>query len=172
MPRTRHRFIGFSFTFAIATLLLAPAPAECALPASLAARQVGLGFDLGTGPGLSAKFYLDGRNAVQLGLGTAQDGRMDDHGRWLRGGTTLHADYLRTLGHVVTNASVDVPWYLGVGGVLNLGGGDGVGVRVPLGVAMQYTRVPLDVFVEWAPQAWLGSGFELARFTLRMRYWF
>jgi len=158
-----------SLTLAACTALASEASAA---PEIGIERTVGMGVELGSGPGLSAKFIFEKSNAVQLGLGTTTYAFAGDRRSRLRGGTALHAEYLRHGGLVVANRGVAVPWYAGFGGMLNIGGQHNIGVRMPIGLAMQVRKVPLDLFVEWAPQWWIGADVDVVHFNSGIRYWF
>lgn len=144
----RTTWAGFA---ALALLLTAvPAPAW-----DRAERSFGLGLELGDPTGLSAKYYVGERYALQGGMGFFG-------WPWGSGG---HLDLLYEFpGAIRTkNESFDLPLFVGVG---SKGGGymfctaakagvcdvDGfAGVRVPFGGALQLKHQPIEIQLELAP---------------------
>ena len=123
----------------------------------------GLGLMLGDPTGLTAKYWLGGANALDLGLGVGP-------------GVRLHADFLWGLAQVLPNTStLTLDLYLGVGPVIGIARGwcgrvfsprdecgDGplfVGARVPFGLDMRLRRAPVAFGLEIAPGIWLGRSF-------------
>lgn len=138
----------------LALFLLLPWRAEAA-PVNHPDRWA-LGLMLGGPTGISAKHWLGGSDAIDIGLGTGP-------------GLRLHADYLFGLAQLLSNtrdAKMDL--YLGVGGVVGVARGwcgyydrrrycDGdafVGARVPIGLDITLRRVPLEFGLEFAPGIW------------------
>lgn len=150
-----------STTFLAAALIAAPAaPAHAAARVSQPAGW-GLGLMLGSPTGLTAKHWLGGANAIDLGFGEGP-------------GLRLHGDYLWGLAEVVpdrTELTLDL--YVGAGGALGAASGpcfyyrrhfcDGgafIGARVPLGIEARIKRAPLTFGLEAAPVVWLGDFFD------------
>ena len=114
----------------------------------------GAGIILGEPSGLSVKYFLDGRHAV--------DGALDYS--LFDGALYLHADYLfhfnayRMRG--VSTSQVFLP-YVGIGGKIGVHDRDGrghdddasgaLGVRIPIGVAWIPAGLPIDIFIEIVP---------------------
>ena len=66
----------------------------------------------------------------------------------------IHIDYLYHFYNVFETPNI--PLYLGVGGRIKLKNNEHnsdmrLGVRVPFGIAYQFSEVPVDVFLEIAP---------------------
>lgn len=140
-----------------AALLLAPAAAYAEGPS----HPFGLGLMLGTPTGLSGKWYLNKPFALQAGLGYIDDG-------WDRGdddGFHLHVDVVWHPKVLTRTADFTLPFYFGVGGrilddddrwICGPGGqtcsddDTYIGVRVPVGLLMDFNKVPLDIFLEFA----------------------
>ncbi len=134
--------------------LLFPSPAE-ARPRPTggtpftANKTFGIGLILGEPIGLSAKYYLSESTALDFALGEYDRFREDDD-------LGVHIDFLW---HPVTLLTADpflLPLYFGIGGRI-VGDDDGpdddeldFAVRAPLGVALDFNRVPVDVFFELA----------------------
>lgn len=102
----------------------------------------GLGAIVGEPTGVSAKYWVSSRNALDAGLAWSFRHKGFFH---------LHADYLW---HVPLN--VDVPqqfaFYVGIGGRLGIGSGSALlGARIPVGITWWPRDIPLDVFLEIAP---------------------
>ena len=118
----------------------------------------GLGLQVGAPTGISGKYYID-RFALQFGVGVVERG-WDD-------GTHLHVDALWHPVILTRQAQFVMPFYAGVGlraleddnddfycrGNVCYDNDDDfhAGVRVPVGVLMDFTRVPLDLFLELVP---------------------
>ncbi len=107
----------------------------------------GLGLIVGEPTGLSAKYYLADDTAIDAAIGGAFVGR----------GYQVHGDFLWHPWLIDRTASFAMPLYLGLGARIlkrDAGGGDAdhtrIGLRVPVGLLFDFTRVPLDVFVEVA----------------------
>lgn len=83
----------------------------------------------------------------------------------------LNVDYLINLAHLNAAGApnLDFTPYVGIGGRARIGDDDrhdhdtGIGVRVPVGMAMLPSNVPIDVFLELAPVVLLfpDTDFEL-----------
>jgi hypothetical protein len=135
-----------------------------ALLAALAARPVaaapsrpfGLGIQLGAPTGLTAKLYLDRPFALQMGIGVVDD--FDDED-----GLHLHLDFVWHPAILAREAAFTLPFYIGVGARLlqhdyvyridrtyYVDEDTHLGLRVPLGLLMDFNRVPLDIFLEIA----------------------
>ena len=116
-------------------------------------KHFGMGFILGDPTGITGKGYITDRFAI------------DAIGSW-----SFVDDAIVVIGDLTydfLDIPVDVqaftlPFYVGVGakvGFIEKGDKDGdtlVGIRVPVGVAMQFTRYPIELYFEVAP------GIELA----------
>jgi len=127
-------------------------------------KKFGIGGMLGAPSGLSMKYYFSPKHALDVGVGV---------GFW--GGAALytHVDYKFHI--MLTQASAfDLPFYFGVGAKLSLWFTDhphsywgdnrardgrlGFGVRVPVGIAFNLNKLPLDIFVEVVPGVGLFPG--------------
>jgi len=112
-------------------------------------KTFGFGIMVGEPTGLTAKYYLGPSTALDFALGEFDRFRDDDD-------LGAHVDFLW---HPLSLATADpfvVPLYFGIGGRLVADNNDGndddpdLGVRVPVGVALDFNRVPIDVFFELA----------------------
>lgn len=140
-----------ALTVAICTLLFA-----AAAPAH-ADTQIGHGKNFGIGleggqyyQGLSAKLYLNEKNAVQVG------GAL-----WHDLGMYVHGEYLMALTNLVHHAAFELPLYAGVGAGVGMFSQMTVVVSGHLGVAVQLAAVPIDIFVEWTPGLFVVPGVHL-----------
>lgn len=103
---------------------------------------------LGVPSGLSGKYFLSADTALDFGVGVVREWRDRD-------GLHLHADFLWHPVSLVNAPALAMPLYFGVGGRLWDWDGDAdnelfVGARVPVGIALDFNNVPLDVFFELA----------------------
>lgn len=154
--RTR---IFLAATAAGLAMLLASAPAADAKARKQfrTNKSFGVGLMVGAPSGLSAKYYLDAPLAIAFGLGSSHYGHHAHGSRYHNDGVHLHADVLWHPVVLTRGRSFQLPLYLGVGAqVRNHGNHDvnddhsHLGARVPFGVAMDFNRVPLDIFFELA----------------------
>ncbi len=146
----------------------------------------GVGLELGHGAGLSLKYVASPSVAWQFGVSTSNYGRYrtyyKDHGRYYYGydyginsqSFLVHGEYLATQTDLLRGRLLVLGWY--AGGGLDLGVGDGLaaGVHGNLGLAGRFTRVPLDVFVEWTPRLWVVDFVQLHPVDINagVRLWF
>lgn len=124
----------------------------------------GLGIILGEPTGISAKGWVSGKNAVDVGLAWSFRRKGSFH---------LHADYLWHFTDVIKSSERFV-LYAGLGGRLAVGRGDGiVGMRLSGGFTWWPRGVPLDIFLEIAPILDLAPATELsANGGIGVRYYF
>ena len=105
----------------------------------------GLGIMFGEPTGISFKGWLSERSAIDGGLGWSYVNEGSVH---------IHVDYLYHFYNVFETPNI--PLYLGVGGRIKLKNNEHnsdlrLGVRIPFGIAYQFSEVPVDVFLEIAP---------------------
>lgn len=137
--------------------LLAPASAQST---EIGANPFGLGVMAGDPTGLSGKLYLGGRtNAIDMAL--AFDTYGDETG-WLY----FHATYLWHPSVLASGSGVEVPWHVGVGGYLKVGDwerdrDERLGVRVPIGIDVDLTAIPLQFFADLALHVDIVPGTDL-----------
>ncbi len=123
-------------------LLLVAVLACSAIPAFAQQRGFGLGIILGEPTGISAKAWVSGANAIDVGLAWSFRRRGHVH---------MHADYLWHLTNAI-RASERFVLYTGLGGRFAAGRDDGIfGLRIVGGFAWWGRSVPLEVFLELAP---------------------
>ena len=120
-------------------------------------KTFGLGLELGYPDGLTGKWFFNGSNALDFGLGYAY--------RYYYAGDGLHlyADYLWHPFVLTSAEPFELPFYIGVGGHywdFDYGcdrfgncvyGGSALGIRVPIGIAFDFNNVPLDIFIQIVP---------------------
>lgn len=108
----------------------------------------GVGIMVGEPSGLSFKKWLNNLNAVDAGVGWSFPENGSIH---------LHADYLYHNYDLIKVSDSKIPFYFGIGGRLKFKGeeksakGNSIGIRVPVGVAYEFSRAPFDVFLEIVP---------------------
>lgn len=108
---------------------------------------LGVGLIVGEPTGVSGKYYLGNDTAIDAALGAAFLGR----------GVQAHGDFLWHPWVLDSKDSFALPVFIGVGmRILNhdANGEDEdhvrIGVRVPVGIVFDFTKIPLDVFAEVA----------------------
>ena len=170
----------------MAVLLLGaarPAEAQGAIGTS---KNFGIGLELGHGAGLSVKYASSPSSTWQFGLDAYDYGRYrtyySDHGHYYyaydygfdAASFLIHAEYLANQTTLVRNKAFALPWYAGGGLDLGVGAGTALGVHGNLGLAMQFNRVPIDLFLEWTPRVWLVDFVQLQplEFNGGVRVWF
>ena len=129
------------------------------------ARPLGLGLAVGSPTGVAAKYYVASHAAVQATLGIGWHG------------TGLHADYLYELRELIGTRGepFDLPVFFGAGIKASVRRFSPLmGLRIPLGAAMQLHRTPLEFQIEFAPVMYVdaggpGAGADMA---LSARYFF
>ena len=171
----------------VVTLSLASAPPAYAQSTTVTAKRLGIGLELGHGAGLSVKYATSTRSALQFGLDGYDYGRYrtyyKDHGRYYdyrydnsfaAGSFLVHGEYLATQGHIIRAPAFTMPWYVGGGLDLGVGAGLALGIHGNIGLAAQFSSVPIDLFVEWTPRVWLVDfvQLELIGFNAGVRVWF
>lgn len=145
-------------------------------PAAARAGDFGLGVIAGEPTGVSLKYWLDGRHAVDAGIGWSFSENESLH---------FHADYLWHDFGLLRQGDLKgrLPMYYGVGARLkmeNEGDGHGsnkddalLGARFPLGISWISSSAPVDVFLEIAPVLDLLPGTDLSlNAAIGVRYWF
>jgi hypothetical protein len=188
------RLVTISILLAVASASLAearPRPAGRGGGSSMrsfsANKTFGLGLELGAPFGLTGKYFLTDSNALQFGLGAIYE-------HYYAGdGLHLYLDYLWHPVSLVSADAFELPFYIGVGGRFwsfdycrrrdeFCGRGSAFGIRVPIGIAFDFNRVPLDIFVQLVPTLDFFSGRYYDYYRRRshfgidgsvgIRYWF
>lgn len=122
-------------------------------------RPLGLGVCLGEPAGITAKYWFNKMNALDMALG---------YGFFPHKGVSFYADYLFNLHTPIKSGRMpfDLIFYAGVGGKLGHwqhkhngedDGGVAIGVRVPFGLTMVFTKAPFDAFLEITPSLAFGA---------------
>ena len=125
----------------------------------------GVGIALGNPTGLSAKHWLSKQQAVDGAAG------------WSFGKKTefsMHSDFLlHNHGAFFFNDDYPLDLYYGIGGRLEFSDEIELGLRVPVGLAHEFSEQKADIFAEVAPIMNLISetGFEL-HLLIGARYYF
>lgn len=153
------RFLGalalvFSLSFMVSS------EAEASGPMG---RGFGLGVSLGNPTSLTGKYYLGGDAAFDFHVGTYSTYNRNRY----RDSLFLAGDYLMEVWQFVDNGTLSMPFYAGIGGLLQMGIGDryyygnsyygyynydfGIGARVPVGTALQFKSAPFEIFLEMTP---------------------
>jgi hypothetical protein len=131
------------------------------------AGKFGLGIVLGEPTGVSAKYWLNDRMALD---GVAGWSLHDDSKFY------VHSDLLFHSFDLIPVKSGRLPVYVGAGGFVRFrdsGEDTQAGVRVPVGISYMFEKAPVDIFVEFAP------GIDLTPSTradfmggIGVRFWF
>ncbi|HVO32846.1 MAG TPA: hypothetical protein VMU17_02955 [Elusimicrobiota bacterium] len=125
---------------ALVTASIAPSAAQAITSRVGAAQDLGVGVELGQPMGFTGKYWLSSTTAVDAFMGYHYNHNFD-----------AHADYLW---HSFSSFDVSrgrLPFYLGLGGRINLGDDSHFGMRLPIGVSYLFPTQPLEAFVEIAP---------------------
>lgn len=111
----------------------------------VANKTFGLGLMVGAPTAISGKYFYSRSNAFDFGVGGIRYYRNHN-------GVHLHADHLWHPVSLASNPDFELPLYFGIGArIFDFdGGGTAVGLRVPIGIALDFNKVPIDVFLEFA----------------------
>ena len=122
----------------------------------------GLGLIFGNPTGISAKYFMNEKNAIDGALAWSLNGD------WMQ----IHADYLWHF-YVIDVSKGEMPFYVGAGAKFGIGDDFHLGVRIPLGIAYHFENAPLDIFLEIVPGMDLtpDTDFELDG-GIGIRYYF
>jgi hypothetical protein len=159
--RNIRRVLAGAVALAVATLGVVPAGARPTTTTHYRTdKGFGVGVMVGAPTGLSAKYHLTAPLAIAGGIGFSDEWRGHDDG------VHLHMDVLWHPVTLLTNPTMALPLYIGVGGRIldhdrRYWDNDGrfyyygdddthVGIRAPFGLVMDFQRIPLDVFFELA----------------------
>jgi len=102
----------------------------------------GLGIIVGEPTGLSGKYFLNANNAIDAAVAWSFKKEAALH---------IHADYLYHDNSFFNVRTGKLPVYFGFGGRIKLQDKSRFGVRVPVGIAYQFPKAPVDLFVEIVP---------------------
>ncbi|KAA0265805.1 MAG: hypothetical protein EDM75_01650 [Chlorobiota bacterium] len=102
----------------------------------------GLGIIVGEPTGLSGKYYLSESHAIDGAVAWSFKKDAALH---------IHADYLYHDNSFLNVTKGRLPLYVGIGGRIKLQDKSRIGVRVPVGIAYEFPKAPVDVFVEIVP---------------------
>lgn len=121
-------------------------------------KTFGIGLELGEPTGVNAKWFLSDSGALDFGLGYI-------YRHYYAGdGLNLYADYLWHPFVFTKTEGFELPFYFGVGGRFwsfdygcDKNGNNciydasSLGVRAPVGIAFDFNKIPLDVFIQLTP---------------------
>ncbi len=138
------------------TLLGAAALTASLLVPTLASAQVGHGRNFGLGlvlgyphAGLSGNVVFNDSTSLQFSAAFRYHNSRYGNGLFLRG------DYLFYPATLVRAAALDLKFYFGPGVNVGLGVGSGrgffLGAELPVGLALRFNRVPIDIAIEAVP---------------------
>jgi hypothetical protein len=142
-------------------------------------RAQGFGLGLGSGTianGLSMKYFMGG-NAIQGVVGTWGGGGFGERFRHAHG-LAVSADYLFEMPSLATSPYFTLDWSFGLGAGFGV---ETVSNRSPglagsgiVGLEFNFTRIPLDVVVEYRPTLHLlrDVHLHLVDFTAHVRVYF
>lgn len=114
--------------------------------------KFGIGLELGAPTGFNGKYFLTGDRALNFGLGWIDDTYYYDG----RAGYNIYLDYLFHPFSITNQPAFKLPFFVGIGGRFwnfdrnnaGLNNGDALGVRVPVGIAFDLNKVPLDIYIQ------------------------
>ena len=104
--------------------------------------RFGIGIIIGSPTGISAKYYINDKHAVDLGIGWSLS----------KNEVRLHSDYLFH-DYKLINDAINFPIIFNFGGGVKLLFSDSVeiGFRIPLGLLYNFQKTPIDIFFEVVP---------------------
>lgn len=148
--KTSH--LLFAFVALAALLVITPRAAEAG-PNIQSSGKLGLGIALGyPNNGISVNTFLGQNMSLQI------DGTIRSKDDWL--GIGARADLLFWMPQLASLGWADVAWYWGPGANVHWfswkGKGDadsyvGVGAELPVGIALQFSKLPIDLALEAVP---------------------
>jgi hypothetical protein len=142
-------------------------------------KTFGLGLEVGEPTGLTGKVFLSPRGALDFGVGYIYS-----HYYYGDGGH-VYLDYLAHPVSLASTPSFELPFY--IGGGLRFWNfdycdpmpnpdvcyrGSAVGIRIPLGLALDFNNVPLDIFLQLVPTFDFLSGDYYDHFDDRNHFGF
>ena len=143
-------------------------------------KTFGLGLELGEPTGLNGKYFLSGDRALDFGIG-------DIYHFANRSGLHLYGDYLFHPASLAATDLFELPLYVGIGGRFWSFNDTGqpapndayaIGVRVPVGISMDFNNQPIDLFLQFVPVLDFYGGNAVHTIyldfdvSLGVRYWF
>lgn len=157
--------------FALATVAL---PTSGARAEQRAGGAIGVGVSLGDPTGVTAEYHRRTPGfgqALELSVGVEAFNRADDF--------YVHLIWKFYITEVVRHSDFDVPVYTGIGPWISEDNGrddddnPDIGARLPLGIAMDFRRAPLQVFFELAAEVQLLDDFGIdLEGAIGFRYFF
>ena len=105
-------------------------------------KKIGVGIIVGEPTGLSFKYWLTDKTALDAGLAWSF---VDENA------FQIQADYLIHNFSLIKISNGKLPFYFGIGGRLKFSNDATLGVRVPLGLAYIFSDEPIDIFLEIVP---------------------
>lgn len=107
----------------------------------------GAGIIIGEPTGISLKGWISSTSAVDAAIAYSFVKERSLH---------VHVDYLQHFYNVIDVSSGKLPLYVGIGGRIKIKNNrtnldDRIGVRIPFGIAYQFSGAPVDIFLEIAP---------------------
>jgi hypothetical protein len=176
--------------FVLAILVLSTGTSEARRKRSMGSEsyvangKFGLGLEFGAPFGLNGKYFLSDDRALNFGIGAVYDNYYGDNDR---NGVHLYLDYMFHPFVLTNQEAFQLPFFVGIGGRIwdfndrSRFDEDGfaVGARVPIGIAFDFNKVPLDVFIALTFVADIFAddyrddriGFHLEG-SIGIRYWF
>ncbi|QED28806.1 hypothetical protein FRD01_16485 [Microvenator marinus] len=173
--------------FALLVLFALPSTASAQWEHSKQIRSAGtFGIGVGSGTlayGLSMKYFTTSNFAIQGNIGYWRGryfGRCgnNDYCRYYGGNSfALSADAIFEQATIAGNNDIELAWNFGIGGGLGLSEyEDAIGAAVAgiLGLEVLINVIPIDLVLEWRPNALVipGFGLDLVNFTGHLRFYF
>lgn len=134
------------------------------VPARADSGSFGLGLILGQPTGVTGAYQLSDNTMIDGALGL---GWVDDRDFY------LHVEFDYFLPTLVRGNSVELSAYLGIGGFFVAHHDPGIGARAPFGLSLDFTSVPLQIFLEASLLFLVVPDVDLdVRGALGFRYYF
>ena len=117
-------------------------------------KTFGLGLEVGEPTGLNGKYFLSEAGALDFGVGWIYRHYYYDDG------IHLYLDYLWHPTSLASSPTLELPLYIGIGmrfwdfeycdGPFCYDG-SAIGIRVPIGISLDFNSAPLDIFIQVVP---------------------
>ncbi len=133
----------------------------------------GLGLELGEPTGLNGKYFLTKSGALDFGIGWIY------RHYYYGDGLNIYGDYLFHPVSLASNPTFELPFYIGLGlrywdfeycDNNDCYGGSSIGLRIPLGLSIDFNNSPVDIFFQLVPTIDFARGDYYDRYRDRNHF--